>query len=112
MKIIKTRQLEIYVRDDSKRPFVELLEGLKDKQARYRIKERLDRVSLGNMGDCKPLANANGVHELRCDFGPGYRLYYGEDGDKIILLLSGGDKSTQVKDIKKAIEYWNDYLSR
>ena len=51
----------------------------------------------------------DGVYELRIDFGPGYRVYYGLDGDVVVLLLSGGDKSTQAKDIKQAKEYWNEY---
>ena len=62
------------------------------------------------MGDCKPIDQ--GVFELRLDFGPGYRIYFGEENQKIVVLLCGGDKSTQEKDIKKAIKYWEDYLSR
>ena len=73
-------------------------------------KERLDRVSLGNLGDHKHVEQ--GVHELRFKFGSGYRLYYGQDGTKIILLLCGGNKSTQKQDVKKAIQHWKDYMSR
>lgn len=104
------KELAIYVTQNGKRPFIEWLESLKDKTIRYRIKERLDRVSLGNLGDHKSVGN--GVSELRLKFGSGYRIYYGEDGDSIILLLSGGDKDTQSKDIKKAQQYWQDYLKR
>lgn len=110
MKVIQQKQLEIYETADGKRPFVEWLESLKDKSIRYRIKERLDRVSLGNLGDHKSIND--GISELRFTFGAGCRVYYGEEGNKMILLLCGGDKSSQKKDIKKAVAYWKDYLSR
>lgn len=110
MEVIQQKQLEIYETVDGKRPFVEWLESLKDKSVRYRIKERLDRVSLGNLGDHKSVKD--GISELRFTFGAGCRVYYAEEGNKIILLLCGGDKSSQKKDIKKAAAYWKDYLSR
>lgn len=106
MNIIK-RQIEIFCTTNGKKPFVSWLESLKDKKIRYRIKERLDRIALGNMGDCKPIRE--GVSELRLDFGPGYRIYFAEEKQKIVILLCGGDKSTQEKDIKKAIQYWEIY---
>ena len=65
------------------------------------------RLELGNYGDCKALKG--GISELGFKFGSGYRVYFAEDGDKIVILISGGDKSTQTKDIKKAIEYWQEY---
>ncbi len=68
---------------------------------------RLDRAARGNFGDRKSVGG--GVLELRFDFGPGYRVYFGEDGASVILLLIGGDKSTQTKDIETAKRYWNDY---
>ncbi|MFO1257109.1 MAG: type II toxin-antitoxin system RelE/ParE family toxin [Gammaproteobacteria bacterium] len=92
MDIIK-RQIEIYCSTNGKQPFTAWLESLKDNKSRYRIKERLDRIALGNLGDCKPLTH--GVFELRLDFGPGYRIYFGEENQKIVILLCGGDKSTQ-----------------
>jgi putative addiction module killer protein len=110
MHIIRKKQLEIYVTENGRIPFTDWLESLKDKTARFRIKERLDRVSLGNLGDYKSIGE--GVYELRLTFGPGYRIYFGQEGEKIILLLCGGDKSTQIKDIKKAKEYWQAYLLR
>ena len=110
MDIHKKREVEIYVTQKGRKPFIEWLESLKDKTARYRIKERLDRVSLGNLGDYKAIGE--GVFELRFTFGAGYRIYFGQDADSIILLLSGGNKSSQKQDIKKALYYWNDYLSR
>ena len=107
---VTQKQIEIYTSANGKKPFITWLESLKDKKIRYRIKERLDRITLGNMGDFKPIKH--GVSELRLDFGSGYRVYFGEEKQKVIILLCGGDKSTQEKDIKKAIKYWEDYLSR
>ena len=106
---IKTN-IEIYVDANNGIPFVDWLENLKDQRGRYRIKERLDRVALGNLGHYKSVGD--GVYELKMAFGPGYRVYYGKDGNNLILLLCGGDKSTQSKDIKKAKAYWRDYLLR
>lgn len=110
MKIIKQKQLKIYQSSAGALPFVEWLESLKDVKVRYRIKERLDRVTLGNLGDYKALGD--GLFELRLAFGAGYRIYYGENQENIILLLCGGNKSSQKKDIQKAKAYWHDYLSR
>lgn len=110
MQIILQKHLQIYVTSDGKQPFVKWLENLKDKKARYRIKERLDRIALGNFGDHKYIAD--GVYELRLSFGSGYRIYYGIEDEHIIILLCGGDKVTQKKDIKKAIKYFKDYLLR
>ncbi|OGT64133.1 MAG: addiction module killer protein [Gammaproteobacteria bacterium RIFCSPHIGHO2_12_FULL_45_9] len=108
MKSAQLISLEIYATDEGRVPFIEWLDSLKDKMVRYRIKERLDRISLGNWGDHKPIAQ--GVLELRFDFGSGYRVYFGRKADTIVLLLCGGDKRSQKKDIKKAIQYWQDYL--
>ncbi len=80
--------------------FDEWLTKLKDRAGRLRILQRIDRLANGNPGDVKPVGN--GVLELRLDVGPGYRVYYIQDGDVLILLLCGGDKSTQQKDIAKA----------
>jgi putative addiction module killer protein len=109
MQIIIQRTLEVYVTKNSKKPFIEWLEQLDD-VIRYRIKEKLDQVMLGNLGDHKFLED--GIFELRLNFGSGYRIYYGVIGRNIILLLCGGNKSTQRRDIKKATAYWQDYLSR
>ena len=68
----------------------------------------LDRVELGNLGDHRTLAA--GLFELRLDFGPGYRVYCGEVDDRIVLLLCGGDKATQRRDVRRARQYWDDYL--
>ncbi len=71
--------------------------SLKDRKTQLKISERLRRVSLGNLGDYKSIGE--GIFELRIDYGAGYRIYFGQEGNKIILLLCGGDKSTQKKDI-------------
>ena len=93
-------------------PFALWLESLRDRRARARIEQRVNRLLRGNFGDCKPLKNAGGVHELRLDFGPGYRVYFGIAESVIVLLLTGGDKSSQDKDICKALNYWNEYKHR
>jgi len=80
---------------------------LKDKQNIKRIQTRLLRLEQGNYGDYKSLKD--GVLELRLMYGSGYRVYFGEDGDKLVVLLVGGDKSTQAQDIEKAKIYWKEY---
>ena len=74
--------------------------SLRDDRARAKIALRVDRLALGNPGDVKPVGG--GVSEMRIDYGPGYRVYYGRHGDSIILLLCGGTKNGQSRDIKKA----------
>jgi putative addiction module killer protein len=102
--------LRLYVTQKGGKPFIKWLESLKDKTVRYRIKERLDRLVLGNKGDYK--AVGEGVAELRVNFGPGYRIYFGQVDERVILLLCGGNKSSQKRDIEKAINCWKDYLMR
>lgn len=77
---------------------------------RAQINRRLERVALGNYGDCKPVGE--GVFEMRFQFGAGYRVYFGEIDNSIVLLLSGGDKNTQIKDIKLAQQYWREFKQR
>jgi putative addiction module killer protein len=76
--------------------------GLRDRQAKARIAARIDRLSLGNAGDVKPVGS--GISEMRIDYGPGYRVYFTQRGPIIIVILCGGDKRTQAADIKRAIE--------
>ena len=80
--------------------YVEWFSGLRDRVARARIDIRIRRLSLGNAGDAKPVGD--GVSELRVDHGPGYRIYFIRRGEIVIVLLAGGDKSSQDKDIRKA----------
>ncbi|MHB8348579.1 MAG: type II toxin-antitoxin system RelE/ParE family toxin [Acidiferrobacterales bacterium] len=99
-----------YLTTDGKSPFSAWLKALRDRQARARILTRLNRVRLGNFGDCKPIGD--GVFELRMMFGPGYRVYFGREGKQVILLLCGGDKGTQDQDIESSRSAWRDYRSR
>ena len=82
--------------------FDQWLDGMKDKTGQHKIQARILRLGLGLMGDVKPIRE--GVSELRIDSGPGYRVYFTKQGKTLILLLAGGDKSTQEKDIRAAIE--------
>jgi putative addiction module killer protein len=82
--------------------FVRWFDGLRDNKAIARISNRIDRLTLGNPGDVKSVGG--GVSELRIDHGPGYRLYFTKHGKTVVILLCGGDKSTQAEDIKLAIE--------
>ena len=104
------REIKNYLTVDGKNPFDNWFDFLRDRRAKAKIRARLDRVEDGNLGDYKSVGE--GVFELRIDYGPGYRIYFGQEGSKIILLLCGGDKSTQIQDIRKAKEYWEDYRSR
>jgi putative addiction module killer protein len=81
--------------------FAKWLDGLNDIHARMRILVRIERLAVGNPGDVKRVGE--GVSELRIDYGPGYRVYYRKIGRALVILLAGGDKSTQSKDIKTAI---------
>jgi putative addiction module killer protein len=80
--------------------FVRWLKKLRDREGRLRILKRLRRLSDGQFGDCQPVGE--GVHELRMFFGPGYRVYFAQRGDTVILLLAGGDKDSQAGDIARA----------
>ncbi len=82
---------------------------LKDRQGRLRILERIDRLAHGNPGDTKSVGQ--GVLELRLTYGPGYRVYYATQGDRVVLLLCGGDKSTQQRDIGMAQQLAADWRS-
>jgi len=105
-------QIEIleYLTESGQNPFRKWLEGLRDRQARAKIRVRLNRIRLGNFGDSKSVGG--GVSELRIPYGPGYRVYFGRKEKKVVILLNGGHKKTQAKDIALAQEYWNDYLRR
>ena len=104
------REIQRYTTPDGKVPIAEWFNSLQDKRARRKIKSRLERIELGNLGDYRSVGE--GVCELRINYGPGYRVYFGQIGNIIILLLCGGDKSTQAQDIRQAKEYWQDYARR
>lgn len=103
-------EIRRYVTRTGKDVIGDWLAGLDDVQARARIAARIDRLSLGNFGDCKSLRK--GVSELRIDSGPGYRVYYATWGGTCVLLLCGGDKRKQSSDINRAIQYLRDYKER
>ncbi len=81
--------------------FSRWLDGLRDIRVRAHVQARIERLAMGNPGDVKPVGD--GVSELRIDHGPGYRVYYTKRGREVILLLAGGNKSTQNRDIKRAL---------
>jgi putative addiction module killer protein len=83
------------------------LKGLKDARAKAKLLVLFKRLAAGNPGDVKPVGG--GLSEMRIPVGPGYRVYYGTHGEELILILAGGDKSTQDKDIKQAQELWVEY---
>lgn len=101
------RELRVYETSSGTFPFDDWLDNLRDAKGRARIEVRLDRLEQGNFGDCEPVGE--GVFELKMDFGPGYRAYFAEENSAIVLLLIGGDKSTQAKDIKTAKSYWRQH---
>lgn len=104
------KKLLNYQTEDGQQPFRDWFQSLRDKVIVARIRARLERVEQGNLGDAKSVGQ--GVSELRFAFGSGYRIYFGQAGDTVVILLIGGDKSTQAKDIKQAHQYWADYLRR
>jgi putative addiction module killer protein len=103
-------EIVVYQTAEGIAPFEGWLVKLRDRQAKVHVLRRIQRVSLGNFGDHKGLGE--GLAELRIDHGPGYRVYYTQDGIKIILLLCAGDKRTQTADIERAKEYMSDYERR
>jgi putative addiction module killer protein len=99
-----------YQTSEGRNVVAEWLRGLRDRLAAARIAARLDRMAAGNLGDWKPLRD--GVCELRVHHGPGYRVYFARTGEAFVLLLCGGDKGAQDKDIERALEYLKDYKRR
>ena len=103
-------EIEIYETSRSKKPFDDWFNSIREIHTRAKILTRLDRLKLGNFGDCKTIGD--GISELRIHYGPGIRIYYAQVENIVILLLCGGDKGSQARDINKAKEYLKDYLSR
>ena len=93
-------EIRIYQDSEGRAPFQRWLQAVQDRAARAKIRARLARVEAGNFGDCKPLRD--GVQELRIDHGPGYRVYFMRRGPLVVVLLCGGDKSSQDRDIALA----------
>lgn len=107
MEPVEVRQ---YQTADGHTPFAEWVAALRDRRANQAIAARIERLRAGNRGDWGSVRR--GVFELRIDTGPGYRIYCGQDGRKLVLLLCAGDKRTQSRDIKRAHDYWKDYQAR
>ena len=101
------RELEFYRTQNGREPFTEWFESIADKITLNRIERRIDRLKRGNFGDCKSVGE--GVFELRLHFGSGYRIYFGEVANTVVVLLCGGDKSSQTRDIERAKTYWLEY---
>ena len=99
-----------YLTADGTDVFETWLNSLKDDRAEARIDARINRLTRGNFGDCKPVGG--GVWELRIDYGPGYRVYYAMTARTCVLLLCGGDKRRQSADVARAVEYLKDYKHR
>ena len=99
----------VYATPSDKEPFTIWLNNIRDARTRRRILQRLIRLESGNFGDYKFVGD--GVSELRISFGPDYRIYFGLDGDTIVVLLCGGDKGSQRRDIQQAKAYWKEYLN-
>jgi len=100
--------LEIYITTKGTKPFADWLKRLPDIKTRAIIRARLNRIRLGNFGDCHSVGN--GVHEFRIDYGPGYRIYFGRAALNVVLLLCAGTKGSQLKDIERARQYWEEYM--
>ncbi len=105
--MVTEREIRKLVLNSGRVPFDEWYHSLLDKKMRATVDIRLNRVRLGNFGDHKPVGS--GVFELRIDLGPGLRIYYGEHAGKIVLLLAGGDKRTQQRDIDDATTWWKQW---
>lgn len=95
-------EVRFYKDETGKSPFAKWLDSLKDVNAQAAVVSRLDRLTLGNFGDCKYLLN--GLYELRIKYGPGYRVYYTRKNDKLVIILSGGHKGSQDRDIQKCLK--------
>lgn len=102
--------VEHYVTESGYDPFQDWFNNLRNRQAKAKILQRIVRASLGNFGDHKFCRD--GVSEMRINIGPGYRIYYFQHGITMVVLLCGGNKSTQDDDISEAVSYRDDYLSR
>ena len=99
-----------YEAPDGKCPFKRWTDSIRNIQTQARIFRYVRSLSLGNFNNCRPVGE--GVHELKIDFGPGYRVYFGNDGKTIVILLCGGSKKSQNKDIALAQKYWAEYRLR
>lgn len=105
-----TNAINEYTDENGKSPYADWLGGLRDARAKAKVIMQVDKMELGLFGDSQPIGD--GLSELRIHYGPGYRIYYGKEGRQVYLLLCGGDKSTQPKDIQQAKACWQDHKRR
>ena len=103
---VTPKEILIYENEDGRAPFSEWMER-QSKQVYGTVMTRLERVEMGNLGDHRSVGE--GVLELRIDVGPGYRVYFGKDGERLVILLIAGTKKTQRHDIDTAKQFWRDY---
>ena len=103
---VTPKEILIYETEDGRAPLSEWMER-QNKQVYGTIMTRLERVEMGNLGDHRGVGE--GVFELRIDLGPGYRVYFGEDGERLVILLIAGTKRTQRRDIEAAKQFWRNY---
>lgn len=101
------QRLVVFERANGLCPFQEWLEKLADSKARAVIRARLERVRLGNFGNCRSVGD--GVEELKIAYGPAYRVYFGRETNRLVILLCGGDKRTQKRDIERAKRFWKEH---
>jgi putative addiction module killer protein len=102
-------EIRYYVAEDGSQPFAEWFADV-EPVARAKVARAIARMEQGNLSNVKPVGE--GVLEYRLDFGPGYRVYFGRDGDVLVILLTGGTKKRQQRDIEDARVYWQDYKDR
>lgn len=105
---IRPREILYYTTPNGHNPYRRWYTRLKDQKTRIAISNRIARLRVGNFGDFKRLSS--GLYELRIDYGPGYRVYFGLFQHDTVILLCGGRKGTQQRDIDRAQDYWNDFL--
>ena len=107
MRNTHPREIETYQTKNGREPFTEWFNAIRDTRAQSRIRSRLTSLEHGNFGDYRSVSG--GVFELRIHVGAGYRVYFGEIDNTIVLLLCGGDKASQARDIRRAKTYWQEY---
>jgi len=106
------RKIKEYKTKDEESPFNLWLTNLKDVRAKAKITKAITQMEGGNFGDHKPISDGKGLYERRLDYGPGYRIYYIREGEQLIVIFGGSDKSDQQKAIDKSKDYLKDYKSR
>jgi putative addiction module killer protein len=109
MPEVQPKEIQRYIASDGKSPYDQWFYSLRDINVQAKIISRLNRIVDGNLGDYRSVGE--GVCELKINYGPGYRIYFGQIGMTIVILICGGDKSTQDRDIRQAKEYWTNYRS-